>query len=130
MQLTERDELALRVEQGAEWLDGQMPGWELKIDPAELRLQSCYSCILGQIYEVHHCKGHNYELEEIDEDADPYDIDYQCDSGFDFAVEHLLEKDFEISRNMGFSGGTEQYPILQELWLELIKDRLNKGVSV
>lgn len=40
-----------RVKRGAEWLDGEMPGWERKIDLDMLRLDSPCNCILGQLFD-------------------------------------------------------------------------------
>lgn len=38
------------VNQGAKLLDSKTPNWDQNIDLARLNLNSCMSCVLGQIY--------------------------------------------------------------------------------
>src|SRR5215212_6502587 len=44
------DLLKTTVEAGAALLDNENPGWHRKIDCDTLRLQSCYDCMLGQLF--------------------------------------------------------------------------------
>jgi hypothetical protein len=37
------------VQKGAAWLDAIWPGWHARVVPAELRLESCKRCVLGQL---------------------------------------------------------------------------------
>lgn len=38
------------VKRGVELLDRQIPGWEKRIDPKILNINSCAHCILGQLF--------------------------------------------------------------------------------
>ncbi len=39
-----------RARRGAKLLDRKRPGWHKEVKPESLRMQSCYSCVLGQLY--------------------------------------------------------------------------------
>lgn len=41
---------ATRARRGAKLLDRKKSGWHKKVKPEHLRMQSCYSCVLGQLY--------------------------------------------------------------------------------
>lgn len=38
------------VQRGAEWLDERQPGWDRKVNLAELDLNSCTFCVIGQLF--------------------------------------------------------------------------------
>ena len=38
------------VKRGAAWLDANHPGWREKINLAELEMEHCSKCILGQLF--------------------------------------------------------------------------------
>lgn len=42
--------VADHVAAGVAFLDGNVPGWDLRIDLGELDLNHCNKCILGQLY--------------------------------------------------------------------------------
>ena len=52
MNITEQNqgEIKLRVRAGMALLDEERPGWRDAINLDELDLQSCYKCILGQVF--------------------------------------------------------------------------------
>lgn len=41
---------AIRARRGARLLDRKIPGWYSKIREQDLKMDSCYRCVLGQIY--------------------------------------------------------------------------------
>lgn len=41
---------AVQARRGARLLDKRIPGWHNKINTEELKMDSCYRCVLGQIY--------------------------------------------------------------------------------
>lgn len=96
-------ELLLRVEAGVALLDEKYPGWECAIDLATLRLSSCTSCVLGQLYpNSSHFLGGLAAL----------NLHY----GEAFRFGFILDSDEE--RDAG-------YPILQRLWMSAILQRRN-----
>jgi hypothetical protein len=42
--------VAESVARGAALLDEKLPGWDERIDLADLQLASCYRCVLGQLF--------------------------------------------------------------------------------
>lgn len=44
------DEARRRVARGAALLDAEVPGWVQRVDPGLLALESCTSCLLGQLF--------------------------------------------------------------------------------
>lgn len=91
-----------RVARGATLLDEHEPGWELKIDLGTLALESCYQCVLGQLF------GH-----------------------FDEGVEELfLDKPMGSSVGYGFCGPLDGYDRLNDEWTRVIKERLDRGIDL
>lgn len=62
-----------RVRAGATFLDSQVVGWAEKIDPDSLDIESCTTCMLGQLFGHF---GRGYGKLEID-------FDTICSFGFD-----------------------------------------------
>lgn len=52
-----KDSLADRVRRGAKLLDRQSPGWEFRITPGLIAMESCDMCILGQLFG-HYVEGY------------------------------------------------------------------------
>lgn len=59
-----------RVDNGAQWLDMEFPGWHLRVDPASLNIDSRFGCICGQAFKDDGSK--------------------EGTSGFDYATTHLF----------------------------------------
>lgn len=68
------------VLRGIELLDRQVPGWRDRIDWDRLEMDSCYDCILGQLFDFY-CTGLD-ELGLIAGIPDGFDADFTtCDYG-------------------------------------------------
>lgn len=46
-----QDLIRERVERGARLLDDSLPGWQMRIDKARLRMCDAHGCILGQLHD-------------------------------------------------------------------------------
>lgn len=110
-----------RVERGAQVLDLHVPGWELKIDAENLEMSSCARCVLGQTFG-----GYVRGLEVLigPEGVENEDFDEKLDiwpelHGFEALGSYYT----------GFSC-EEEYEALQAAWVDLVKDRLDRGVEL
>ena len=94
------------VRRGAEWRDEVRPGWDREINLAELNLQSCAKCVVGQLWpEVHDYSGVEPPL-GVPAPARYYDEEY----GFDIVgVKPITYRD--------------EYAKLSEEWRDLIAER-------
>lgn len=92
--------VADRVAAGAAWLDDHQPGWVDRIDAAQLDLEDCKECVLGQLF-----------------------------GDFAVAVRHQFGNDDEMVSRLGFEipvsvmgrgDVSGRYAELTETWRELI----------
>src|SRR6266704_542294 len=44
------EKLRDKVERGVAMLDRELPGWRAKVNGKQLRMETCASCILGQLF--------------------------------------------------------------------------------
>lgn len=113
MSETRMDKARARVAKGVVWLDENKPGWRTYVTVGRLEMDSCETCVLGQVF------------------ADPREVI----PGFDLAMEYLAESD-DVELNAagyseqwayeyGFDGtinyakpGRSHYHELQEVWEE------------
>lgn len=97
---------AKEVAAGAAWLDENASGWERKIDLANLDIQDCHRCIIGQSISLAVARGLGLTLNR-----------YGTVWGalYDF-------KGIDWVREYAFAG-EENEP----LWVELIKERFSTG---
>lgn len=114
-----------RVRRGAKWLDKNEPGWETKINPSLLEMQSGQDCVLGQVF-----------FDRTDPDA--------WDNGFDIGLKVLWddkgEKD-EIDAYYGFNEYRKEedslenddsrqfWSLLAEEWIHAAKERVNGNLG-
>lgn len=96
-----------RVRAGATLLDATVPGWEGKIDPETLDLQSCVGCILGQCFDIYGSGTKHLGLNHQDAVA----------FGFHAEAEH--------SRDVA----AREYAQLAPAWLHEIALRLNSPAT-
>jgi hypothetical protein len=90
------------VKAGAALLDERQPGWYLEIDLPTLRVASCDTCILGQVFGSY-LKGTN--------------ILGLTDSG---PSEHGFDQAIEVGVSMN---PAEQFEILDKLWKQEVRRR-------
>jgi hypothetical protein len=102
------------VAQGAAWLDQNRPGWEFKLDLAELNLSSAHTCVLGQI------DGNFWEtLSKMHRDGDDgaqFELSWAAERGF-----------FVITDETKWAEGARAYNQLTDAWRDLIKHRFDTG---
>jgi hypothetical protein len=100
------------VAKGAAWLDENRPGWEFKLDLAELNLSSAQTCVLGQI------DGNFWEsLSKMHRDGDDgaqFEISWAAERGFFVITDEMDE-------------ATRAYNQLTDAWRDLIKHRFDTG---
>jgi len=108
------------VRAGAQFLDEQRPGWELKLNVGELDLNSCSQCVIGQLYGEYTM---NIEgLTDSDQGRSelgffvPYDMDTAWHAWY-----WAQEK---------FPDAKDGWAQLRLDWIELIKERLDAGISI
>lgn len=100
-----------------------MPGWELMIDPTQLRLDNACTCVLGQLFDEERLKqGNGY-----------------WDCGYEYATQVLAADDdtnwdehWASVRGFSFSipASPEMWDDLTKEWIGFVKDRLDKGVQL
>lgn len=110
-----------QISRGAEWLDKQMPGWELMIDPNELRLDNACTCVLGQLFDEQRLTaggywdcGYEYATQVVAGDIYWEGEHWAGDHGFSFSV----------------PADPEMWEDLTKEWIAFVKDRLDKGVQL
>lgn len=92
-----------RVARGAAWLDETLPGWERRIDLAQLNLANACRCVLGQI------SGDYWSAPWPRTEMDNRHYGFVCGAP---------PEDQTIS---------EAYSELDEAWISLIKERFASG---
>lgn len=108
-----------RVEKGAAFLDEIRPGWEFEIDLRKLELSNSCRCVLGQLY--------------VDEAE-------RSSSGFAWAtggnimsvtdavvMGFFLEGNDIDYRNRANNPTDAAYSELDEIWIEKIKEKVNRA---
>jgi hypothetical protein len=100
------DDLAARVRRGAELLDRRRPDWAREIAPDRLAMDSCYECILGQIF--------GWFWDGADELFPLTPENQFCVMG---AIDHGFYADLKAHNHV-------EYPALAELWRREIRSRL------
>jgi hypothetical protein len=115
-----------QVARGAEVLDDELgPGWPLLLDLGKLDMANCQACVLGQLMG-------DYELGL--EKLTACDYYGGSDLGFDIGIFEALETTDEILIRFGDSARETAlaglYMDLEETWLKVVKDRLDKGVTL
>lgn len=113
----EQDDIA----RGAELLDKVRPGWELQLDLGELDVNSCFRCVLGQVFAPL-----VLSLAQVGTQTNGYDLGIMMlcgdDGGADIA---------EWARDHGFAARRfEGYKELTEGWRQFVKDRLDQGITI
>lgn len=107
-----------RVAQGAAWLDEHYPGWERHIDLTRLDLSDPCRCVLGQLALA------ITDQEIVD------DFFIQDSSPYSWLVlqQDALPRD-KCWSDRGFLTytGPEDWPLLDEAWISLIKLRFDTG---
>lgn len=98
-----REEADLRVSRGAKLLDSLVPGWAHWIDPGLLKIESCTSCVLGQIFGSYMVGYREVVLPQL-----------QPSTYFGF--------DITIGESRGLR--RKNYQELTEAWLRAIADRV------
>lgn len=94
-----------RVARGAAWLDKNEPGWEGRIDLAKLNLANGCRCVLGQL------KG-----------------DFTIALGILFGETWDPAGETRWAVAHGFvTEEDNEYPLLDEAWISLIKERHDTG---
>ena len=91
-----------RARRGAKLLDRKRPGWHKKINLETLRMQSCYSCILGQLYGFYFSG-----LEPILGRIKSYEKRTQKEHRHGFIL---------TSSDQGYKTYNEEYEALAEAW--------------
>lgn len=104
------DSIEARVARGAAWLDENHPGWERRIDLADLQLSSSCRCVLGQLFGDFHDAP--VSLEPYTE---PFGNWAQA-CGFTCGAwsEHVVLQD--------------EFKMLDEAWIALLKERFDSGL--
>jgi len=88
------------VQAGMDILDENVPGWESRINPETLNLESCNFCVLGQIYGG-------------------YDVGKRA-----LGVQNTDACGFEVE-----SGDSRHYALLTRAWLRVIQKRFTSKLS-
>lgn len=88
------------IEAGMQVLDAKVPGWECKIDPDVLELNSCQLCVLGQVYG-----------------------DY-LDGKRQLGIEDGTPYGFSLN-----SSKTNEYRFLTRAWLRLLRTRVQSKLT-
>jgi len=118
-----RDEAFTRVQRGAALLDNVHPEWWQRIDLQQLRMQTCKSCALGQLYGSFEAGLDvlRLDLRRADESFEGFDDgDGAVACGFVIsAVDYVSCRD-----------DVDPYAPLQEAWTDLILARRAVGVEV
>lgn len=100
------------VAAGAGWLDEREPGWEPKVDLADLDVSNRCRCVLGQVFIDRAPDGYTAAMNEWWGDVSVADIPLGWPS------------------HHGFSspwGSTVEFALLDDLWTALIKGRHDLG---
>jgi len=104
--VTAMDTIAERVARGADWLDGNSPGWQERIDLGRLDLANACLCVLGQVFaeaaEADEYAGDSYYWAQDELGVDPLFL------GFDLTTS-------EVS--------VEAWQAIDAEWRALIADR-------
>lgn len=122
------------VARGAAWLDEHRPGWYLEIDVANLDLQNCNHCVLGQvgtaILEEHGMapvKEMNGYVAIMDMAEKPRNPDWVDPSAACIRTAlSLVEDDRFDEFALGFNraGTTFTWADLDDAWIRAIKERI------
>lgn len=120
------------IAEGVKFLDANHPGWELELDLGKLKMQDCHECVLGQIV-CEYNMAIETELVPLDLVGDEigFDIPEWAGNGaFDMVHHYEPDLDHFNVRSKAFRIITHYYEVLTDEWGAMVKDRLNKGVSV
>ena len=98
-----------RVDRGVAVLDQVEPGWRDKINTERLDLSSMSWCVWGQLADA------DIDLASVTEESFVR-RNYPWDLGFDF--DQPMQNDHGVDL-------VDQYPILQEFWLDAITEGAN-----
>lgn len=113
--------MAEAVARGVALLDDKRPGWWQKIDVAELEMDDCSQCVLGQLFQRATNSVSVLEYGRAYGDGlGALGIVDGREFGFD-----LSEVDFNNPRAY-----PERWDALRELWVEVIKRRYDEGFDV
>lgn len=104
----QNDTLMARAERGAALLDRDLPDWFMRINTDDLRLQSCFSCVFGQLY--------------VDGYYDEGERRFFGDS--DNAGEDAAAHGFTLGDRDNIDDDDDNWPILTEAWTNLVNTRL------
>lgn len=99
------EELKERVRRGAIYLDEVRPGWRDSIAPGELRMESCFTCVLGQVFG-HYAEGLSVMWDSLPEVRG---MDVQAPFG-------LARADYDTVRDR-----VAAFNLLTELWAGYLK---------
>jgi hypothetical protein len=101
------------VAKGAAWLDENRPGWEFKLDLAELNLSSAQTCVLGRV------DGNFWEslskTHRNGDDGAHFELLWAAERGFFVGIENSAE-------------AWRAYNQLTDAWRNFIKHRFDKGI--
>lgn len=111
------------VLRGAAVLDKVEPGWELKIDLAELNLSSGCQCVLGQVYGEY-----DEGCEVLFEMNPPYSDDVTAVMAHGFVVSSRGSRLNGEGYEFVAQWMNNYYEVLDELWIEQVKERFDRGV--
>lgn len=102
------NDLQIRVERGAVWLDAIYPEWWTHLDLGTLQLSNCCRCVLGQVFRT-------------DED----------DNGYDLIADNLgVTLGWIIGRGFALDPtSNKSWNDLDDAWIAEIKRRWESGAS-
>jgi hypothetical protein len=124
------------VDRGADVLDKINPGWELKIDPANLSLESGCMCVLGQLYG-----SYSLGCDEVERwgllRGDSSDLGFCVDAAHRSDWDDRKARAINIDTDVEIQGWEaveleeeEFWRTLTDTWIHKIKGRLDAGVQV
>lgn len=111
------------VAAGAAWLDENEPGWEGRIDLADLDLANSCRCVLGQVMpegDYLDALARLFRLSWGDEGTAGRADAWAVVRGFNAPLRTLGIGRYDPNR-------WEAYAVLDELWIALVKERHDSG---
>lgn len=106
-----REIILPRVEKGIAYLDEYHPDWVAYMDTQRLQMSNCTRCIGGQLMS-----SYVYLADEIRENTG------MCGAELGFDVSYAGPEGFE--EGLGGISSTDEYRLLEEIWVEKINERL------
>jgi len=114
---TYQAEVERKVQQGVALLDRHCPGWEDRVNPKTVNIQSNWQCVVAQVFAKEHAAAKMEIL--VSGRAPEFSLADPFSYGYDILVKKL-DGGFQISE-YGFGGDA----YLNQVWAKFITARIN-----